>query len=117
VNGLPWRVEDFEIHGERPVRRFLAKLPEPARVEAFALIQLLAERGNALRRPHSGALGQGLFELRGVRSGVRIFYAFLPGRRIALLDGVVKKQDRIPRAVLAKARRYQNLLLSREGHE
>ena len=32
---------------------------------------------------------------------MRIFYTFRPGRRIVLLDGIVKKRDQIPRDVLA----------------
>jgi len=31
-----------------------------------------------------------------------------PGRRIVLLDGIVKKRDQIPRDVLALVRRYQS---------
>ena len=41
--------------------------------------------GPRWRRPQSGALGDGLFELRGKQ--VRLFYVFLPGRLIVLLDG------------------------------
>jgi hypothetical protein len=44
-----------------------------------------------------------------LRSGhqVRIFYCFQPGRLIVLLDGIVKKQDRIPPADLARVLGYQ----------
>jgi hypothetical protein len=37
----------------------------------WALVKLLEEQGNLLRRPQSGALGAGLFELRGKE--VRLF--------------------------------------------
>ena len=37
---------------------------------------------------------------------IRIFYLFRPGRRIVLLDGIIKKQDKIPRDVLKRVRRY-----------
>ena len=46
--------------------------------EAIALVKLLEERRNSLRRPQSAALGEGLFELRGKE--IRIFYMFLAGR-------------------------------------
>ena len=75
------------------------------KVEAFALIQLLSERGNTLRLPHSRSLGEGLNELRGKQ--VRIFYVFRPQRRIVLLDGMVKKRDDIPAAVLKRLRQLQ----------
>jgi hypothetical protein len=53
-----------------------------------------------LRRPHSGELGSGLFELRGKQ--VRLFYVFLPGRVAVLLDGEIKKRKDIPPAVLKR---------------
>ena len=70
--------------------------------EARALIDLLADRGNQLRPPRSKPLGDGLFEMRGQQ--VRIFYTFRPGRRIVLLDGMIKKRDDIPSEVLTRAR-------------
>ena len=73
--------------------------------EAAALLLQLRARGNTLREPRSKALGEGLYELRGQQ--VRIFYMFRPGRRITLLDGMVKKQDRIPADLMARLRRFQ----------
>lgn len=70
--------------------------------EARALIELLADRGNRLQPPRSKPLGGGLFEMRGGQ--VRIFYTFRPGRRIVLLDAIVKKRDDIPAEVLARVR-------------
>jgi len=80
-------------------------------VEAIALVKLLEERGNLLRRPQSGALGDGLFELRGKE--VRIFYVFMPGRAIVLLDGEIKKRDAIPRRTLERMRSLQAALMRR----
>jgi hypothetical protein len=42
-----------ERRGENLVRAFLAGLDRRDRVDAFALLKLLAERGNTLRLPHS----------------------------------------------------------------
>ncbi len=74
-------------------------------MEAIALVKLLEEQGNRLRRPQSGALGDGLFELRGKQ--VRLFYAFLPGRVIVLLDGEIKKRSDIPVRTLERMRVLQ----------
>lgn len=41
----------------------------------------------AHRMPHSGWLGDGLFELRDVNWGVRVFYTFLSGRRPSRIGG------------------------------
>jgi hypothetical protein len=38
---------------------------------------------------------------------VRLFYVFLPGRLIVLLDGEIKKRDDIPSRTLARMRVLQ----------
>ena len=54
--------------------------------------------GNQLREPRSKSLDGGLFELRGTR--VRIYYGFLPGQRVVLVGGYVKKRTDTPVVVL-----------------
>lgn len=98
--------------GERPAATFVEQLPDPARAEVAALLVALKERGNLLRPPHSKALGDGLFELRSVKHAVRVFYMFLPGQQIVLLDGLVKKRDDIPAAVLRRLRLLQSEVLA-----
>ena len=102
-----WTVTEYEHpSGEAPILSFLQTLTDDTKAEAIALMRIVAERGNVLHEPLSKALGSGLFELRGRRSGVRIFYTFRPGRVIVLLDGIVKKRGNIPPAVLARVRRF-----------
>jgi phage-related protein len=102
-----WEISDFQTTaGSYPVRAFLSRLTVDEKATAIALIHLLRERGNTLRRPHSGSLGDGLFELRDVNSGVRVFYTFLSGRRVVLLGGLVKKRGDIPAGKLKEARKY-----------
>lgn len=101
-----WLIDEYrDASGKSHIRKFLSNLKGRDKVEAWALIKLLGERGNQIRPPKSGTLGEGLFELRGHQ--VRIFYMFRPGRRITLLDGIVKKQDKIPSKVLERMRKYQ----------
>ena len=101
-----WTIAEYvTARGENLVLEFLSRQSGRVKAEAIALLKLLKERGNLLGMPHSRALGEGLFELRGTQ--VRIFYMFRPGRRIALLDGMIKKQDRIPARVLDRLRRFQ----------
>ncbi len=110
----PWSIDVFRTErGEAPAKTFVAGLSGRDRDEAFALIKLLEEQGNALRRPQSGVLGDGLFELRGRQ--VRIFFMFLAGRRIVLLDGEIKKRDDIPPATLRRMRSYRGIVLEREA--
>jgi hypothetical protein len=101
-----WTIEAYETDGgETPAWSFIRRLEGRDRVEAIALVKLLEEQGNLLRRPQSGALGDGLFELRGKQ--VRLFYAFLPGRVIVLLSGEIKRRDDIPAGTLARMRALQ----------
>lgn len=95
--------------GERPFKAFLDDLERDGenRADALALLELLEVRGNALRPPRSESLGDGLFELRAHPRPVRIFYIFRPGRRIIVLDGIVKKSGKIPGDVLKRVRGYQ----------
>ena len=101
-----WTIEEYvTARGENLVLGFVSRQSGKVKAEAIALLKLLKERGNLLGMPHSRSLGEGLFELRG--SQVRIFYMFRPGRSITLLDGMIKKRDRIPGKVLARLRRFQ----------
>ncbi len=101
-----WAVEWYVAgNGESPLRIFLSGLEGRNKDEAFALIEMVEKWGNRLRPPRSEPLGGGLFELRGHQ--VRIVYMFRPGRRVVLLDGMVKKQDKIPHEFLNRVREFQ----------
>ncbi len=113
MNRELWALDEYATEqGESLIRNFLSGLEVSDRVEAFALIQLVRERGNLLRLPHSKALGSGLHELRGKQ--VRIFYVFQPGRKIILIDGMLKKRDDIPSAELKRLRKIQEVLNERK---
>jgi hypothetical protein len=108
----PWTVDAYETEqGSKPAWDFMKDLEGRNKAEAIALVKLLEDQGNALRRPQSGALGDGLFELRGKE--VRLFYVFLPNRVSVLLDGEIKKQDSIPPATLKRMREYQKEVAKR----
>jgi len=107
-----WTIDAYQTGtGENPAWAFIKALEGRNKVEAIALVKLLEEKGSALRRPHSGALGEGLFELRGRE--VRLFYMFLPNRFIVLLDGEIKKRDDIPAKTLERVRGYQKAVARR----
>jgi phage-related protein len=110
---MTWSLAFYQTpRGERPAADFVEHLPESSRADVAALLLALRERGNLLRPPHSTALGEGLFELRSVKHAIRVFYVFLPGRQIVLLDGIVKKRDDIPAAVLRRIRLMQRAVLA-----
>ena len=104
-----WTIDEYvTARGENLVLAFLSRQTGKVKAEAIALLKLLKERGNLLGMPHSRPLGGNLFELRG--NQVRIFYMCGRGHRITLLDGMLKKQDRIPARVLDRVRRFQREL-------
>ena len=113
-----WPVEWYTTaKGEKPLKAFLEGLKDDEEnfADALALLELLEAKGNALRPPRSAPLGGGLFELRAHPHPVRIFYVFRPGRRIIVLDGMVKKKNGIPADVLKRMRGYQRDVESRPG--
>jgi phage-related protein len=103
------------VKGDEPMRRFMESLGDRNRVDAAMLIKLVEERGNLLREPHSKQIEPGLMELR--RYQVRIFYVFRPGRRVVLIHGMVKKQDRIPPHMLATVRAMVKDLEAQEAQQ
>lgn len=107
-----WRVEYYrKLDGTVPVQDFIEELEGKHLRDAVALIQLLGMFGNTLRKK-SKMVEMGLFELKGHQ--VRIFYIFRPGKRIILLDGIIKKQDEIPSEVLKRVRGYRREFESRD---
>ncbi|MGH7813598.1 MAG: type II toxin-antitoxin system RelE/ParE family toxin [Candidatus Binataceae bacterium] len=81
--------------GDSCFAAFVESLEDPKDIkDAAVLTGALRALGNLLREPRSKALGGGLFELRGTR--VRIYYGFMPGRRVVLLGGYVKKRTDTP---------------------
>jgi hypothetical protein len=107
-----WTIDAYETEGGgTPAWSFIRALSGRDKVEAIALVRLLQEQGNLVRRPQSGALGEGLFELRGKQ--VRLFYVFLPGRLIVLLDGELKKRGDISQRTIERMRALQAEVVAR----
>ena len=71
------------------------------------IVELLVEHGPNLKLPYSRAFGDGLFELRPRgRSGIgRAFYCFLFGKRIVVLQAVIKKSRQTPDHEIKLARK------------
>ncbi len=104
---MGWTVVSLTTATGTRLEAFIDGLSEDAAAEAEALVEALAEHGNALRQPLSKALGNGLFEARGVTTGVRLFYIFARARRIVVLDGYLKKRTSIPAATMKQIRKLQ----------
>lgn len=93
-----------ETNGSVPLLEWLDELPEKAQDKITARIELLAEHGRELRRPHCDYLEQQIYELR-VRLGrvhYRVLYAFV-GRDVVLLSHGCTKEDAVPKTEIVQA--------------
>ena len=65
--------------GRCPVQEFLDSLEPKMHAKALRTIDLLEANGPLLRDPHSGPMGDGIFELRTKQGSniTRVFYFFL----------------------------------------
>jgi phage-related protein len=92
---------EFYVTAEQrcPVQEFLdaLKLTDPDDF-AVVLAGLAKLKNRAYHRPPlSKAIGDGLFELRHVgKLNTRVFYFFMPGRRIVAVHGIRNKGQAIP---------------------
>ena len=100
-------------NGEVPVKNFIDALEPKMGTKVLSMLEILEERGNTLRLPYSGPLGDGIFELRCKFGSdiTRTLYFFYEGATIVLTNGFVKKTQKTPLAEiqLAKDRRKDYL--------
>jgi hypothetical protein len=107
-----WRIEFYTTRtGHKPMRAFLDSLTGKHDDQAVAMMRRLQREGSAI--PIARPIETGLFELKGFQ--VRIYFVYRPGRRIILLDGDVKKQDKISQDVLKRIRGYRRDFENREA--
>src|SRR3989339_408986 len=92
-----WKVEYWKNSetGNSPFEKWLSKLTIGQRNLVIDQIYRLQRIGNLLTLPHSKALGKGLYELREMEYGYRIYYGF-HGKCVIIVVGAGDKtsQDR-----------------------
>lgn len=82
---------------------------EPFASDITKALDVLTISGNEISLPHSKSLGKGLFELRCLGTGVRIFYTFSKQGAV-VLHIILKKQAKISKGDLELARKRQKQL-------
>ena len=92
-----------------PVQEFLDSLDDKMAAKMYGMMSVLEEKGNALRRPYSAPLGDGIFELRAIVGSdiSRALYFFYAGKKIIMTNGFIKKTQKTPRSVIALAKKYR----------
>ncbi|PJE63881.1 type II toxin-antitoxin system RelE/ParE family toxin [Candidatus Roizmanbacteria bacterium CG10_big_fil_rev_8_21_14_0_10_45_7] len=104
----PWRIIFYQgPTGSTPIGDFIDGLEEKVQAKVFGSIELLKEYGVRLSAPHAKKLaGTNLWELRILGGGSsRIIYAILVERKVILLNGFKKKQQKTPIREIIKAQR------------
>lgn len=77
-------------NGEKPAKDFLLSLEPKMRAKLMGIIEILEEKGNALREPYSKHIENGIFEIRGkIGTDIsRVLYFFYYDQRIILTNGL-----------------------------
>jgi len=90
--------------GSVPLLDWLDVQSDKVQNDMEARIELLAEKGNQLRRPQCDSLRDGIYELRKERLNInyRILYAFC-GKNAVLLSHGCTKEDKVPSREIDKA--------------
>ena len=89
-----------------PFLDWFDRLPEKAKVQCRARLQLLVEQGHMLRRPAADYLRDEIYELRAKAERIqyRILY-FFHGRAIVVIShGLTKQQAAVPPIDIERAR-------------
>jgi phage-related protein len=81
-------------------------LPPGILANFLRIAELIEEFGPNLGRPHTGPLGQGLFEIRAKgREGIaRSVFCTVAGEEVVILITVIKKGTKIPKRSMETAR-------------
>jgi phage-related protein len=111
-----WDVEFFKNNkGEVPVEEFLDSISDvKLRAKMVKEIGLLVEFGSKLREPHTKSIKDdrgSMFELRAQQSSniSRVFFFYVKGKKIILLNGFVKKSDKTPKTHINLAYKYKKI--------
>jgi phage-related protein len=97
--------------GGAPFLDWFDRLPEKAKVQCRARLELLAEQGHQLRRPAADYLRDGIYELRAKAGRVqyRMLY-FFHGRQVVVIShGITKQEAAVPPTEIERARRRKRV--------
>ena len=105
--------------GKEPVAEFLDSLDPKMNAKLVGLMELLGEKGTALREPYSAPIEDGIFELRcKLGSNItRALYFFYVGKRIVVTNGFVKKTQKTPPSEIKTAKNRRSDWIARHAQD
>ena len=103
------------LNGDCPVEDFIKSQNVKMRAKIYRTLELLEERGNSLRMPHSEHLDDGIFQIRTqIGSDIaRVLYFFIVGKKIILTNGFINKSQETPPVEIELAKKYRAEYFSR----
>jgi len=114
---MKMEIEFFKSGNANPVGEFLDSLQEKERAKVMRNIGLLKQYGLNAGGNFIEPIGEGIFSLRTVFSGVNIrllFFAVI-GNQVVILSGFKKKTNKIPRREIDIARERKKEYLKIQG--
>lgn len=106
-----------EDNGVQPVREFLLHMTNhKLQAKTFAMLELLEEKGNALREPYAKHLEEGIFELRTQvkNDALRTLFFYEENKIVVLVHIFVKKTRKTPRREIEVAKKRRAIYTSRK---
>ena len=88
----------------QPVKNFLSDLEKKKRAKVMDYFELIREKGLSVGREYCDHVEGSIYELRP--KNIRILFGTHKGRKIIALTGFIKKQNKIPRREIEKAKKY-----------
>ena len=100
---MSWKITFFNQKVESETLAF----PAGILANFLYILEMIEDFGPALGKPHTAAMGAGLFEVRAKgREGIgRALFCTVKGQEIVILHSFIKKSQRTPKKELEKARR------------
>ncbi len=104
-----WKVTFYSERVEKEILSF----PAGILADLLHILELIEELGPNLGKPHTVAMGNGLFEIRAKgKEGIgRAFFAIVIDKEIVIVHSFIKKSQKTPKKELDKARKRVKELL------
>lgn len=98
-----------KIDGTRPAEEFINSSDIKMKAKIYRNLELLELFGNALKKPISEHLEDGIFEIRlQVGNDIsRVLYFFVVGKTVILTNGFIKKTQEVPQEEIDLAKKYR----------